>query len=532
MRISHLLAMFLALLTIVPLLVVLSAFGQPQGDVWQHLAQFVLPGVLLNTAWLLAGTLAGVLSIGVSLAWLTAMYRFPGQRFFSWALLLPLAMPAYVMAFSQIGLFDFTGPIQSYLREIWPSFPGLPPIRSRGGVMLVMVFALYPYVYLLARTAFLSQGRRALEAAQSLGLSRLAGFWRVALPMARPWIAGGAMLALMECLADFGTVSIFNYDTFTTAIYKSWFSLFNLPAAMQLAALLVLVVLLLAWLELRERGRRQYAGRLGAPFPPVSASRFAGWLMLGYCSLILLLAFGLPLGQLLWWAWLHVQEEFDSRYLAYVVRSVSIAGFSASLVALGALVLAWVSARHSGRWMMWINRMATLGYAVPGTVLAVGIFVPVAWLDNVLIEWLSPWGWSGGAILKGTLLVMLLAYMARFLAVGYQSVEAGFARITPAQADAARSLGCSERALLWRVYLPQLRGGMWAALLLVFVDVMKEMPISLMTRPFGWDTLAIRIFELTSEGEWERAALPALAIVGAGLLPVWFLSRNSEQQPC
>ncbi len=532
MRLSHLLAMSLALLTVIPLLVVLSAFSQPQGDVWAHLAQYVLPGVFRNTVWLLVGTLSGVLLLGVSLAWLTAMYHFPGRRFVSWALLLPLAMPAYVLAFAQIGLLDFTGPVQSFLRLHWPEFSGLPPVRSRGGVILVMVFSLYPYVYLLARTAFLSQGRRALEAAQSLGLGRMAGFWRVALPMARPWIAGGAMLAMMECLADFGTVSIFNYDTFTTAIYKSWFALFNLPAAMQLAAMLVLLVLLLAWLEFRERGRRQFAGRLGAPLPALKPGRWAGLAILIYCVLVLFLAFGLPLGQLIWWASQNWQVELDGRYFEFVSRSVSIALLAAALVTLAALALAWANAHSRSPRMVWVSRLATLGYAVPGTVLAVGVFVPVAWLDNLLISWLSPLGFTGGAILKGSLAVMLLAYMARFMAVGYQSVEAGFARITSAQIDAAKSLGCSDRSLLGRVYLPQLRSGLWVAVLLVFVDVMKEMPISLMTRPFGWDTLAIRIFELTSEGEWERAALPSLAIVAAGLIPVWFLSRSSEQQPC
>ena len=262
------LAALISSVTVLPLLVIALSFADVNADIWAHLSEFVLPRLLANTALLLLGVGVGVLLLGVPLGWLVAVHEFPGRRVFNWALMLPLAMPAYVMAFTQIGLLDFSGVLQSWLREVWGSSAWFPPIRSRGGVVLVMSLALYPYVYLLARDAFASQGRRALEAAQSLGLSPWQGFWRVALPMARPWLIGGVSLALMEALADFGTVSIFSFDAFTTAIYKAWFAMFSLSSASQLSSLLVLLVFALIWLEQRLRGGRAYhAGRLAQPQP-------------------------------------------------------------------------------------------------------------------------------------------------------------------------------------------------------------------------------------------------------------------------
>lgn len=525
------LVLLLAGLTLTPLLIVLSSFLDPQPEIWVHLSRYVLPDLLLNTAWLLLGVLVGVLLLGVSLAWLTAVYAFPGRHFFAWALLLPLAMPAYVLAFAQIGLLDYTGPVQSWLREWLGGSHAFPRIRSRGGVIVVLSLALYPYVYLLARNAFLTQGRRALEVAQSLGLSPWQGFWQVALPLARPWIVGGAMLALMECLADFGTVSIFNYDTFTTAIYKSWFALFNLPAAAQLASLLMLFVLLLAWLEGRERGDRRYhADSKAAPAVPLPLSGWRRYAASAFPCLVLLLAFGVPLVQLGYWAAGVWHDDLDSRYWQFVGSSLLLASLAAVLIAFAALTLSFVTRRYPQAWLRWAARLSTLGYAVPGTVLAVGIFIPIAWLDNQLLSLLEGLGYRPSTVLKGTVLVMLLAYLARFQAVAYQPIAAAMQRITHSQEEAAQTLGCSRRGLLWRVHLPQLRSGMLVAILLVFVDVMKEMPITLMTRPFGWDTLAVRVFELTSEGEWQRAALPSLAIVLAGLLPVLLLSRHSERR--
>lgn len=516
-------ALPIALLTLIPLLVVLSSFFNPQPEIWQHLSEYVLPRVLKNTAVLMLGVSVGVLLLGVSLAWLTSVCEFPGRRFFAWSLMLPLAMPAYVLAFVQVGLFDFTGPVQTLLREWTGDSSWFPRIRSTGGVILVLSLAFYPYVYLLARDAFLTQGKRAIEAAQMLGMSRRMAFFQVALPMARPWLIGGVLLVLMETLADFGTVSIFNYDTFTTAIYQSWFSLFNLPAASQLASILVLFVLALAVGEQWGRGRRRYAVR-GGVAQRITLRGAGRYLAVFWCAAVLLIAFVIPFIQLLVWVKMVWATDFDARYPWFILRSLAIGAMAALLVTGLGLVLVYVQRRYADT--RWLVRIATLGYAVPGTVLAVGVFIPVAWLDNLLIPVLAYFGVVTTQVLKGTLVVMLLALAARFMAVAFQPAEAAMQRITRNQEDAARSLGLSSRQVLGRLHLPLLKSGLLTAMLIAFVDVMKEMPITLMTRPFGWDTLAVRVFEMTSEGMWERAALPSFFIVMLGLIPVILLVRK------
>lgn len=520
-------AFLVSLITLIPLLVVLFSLFSPEPEIWDHLRHYVLPDLLVNTFWLALGVALGTGFLGVSLAWLTAVCEFPGRRFFSWALMLPLAIPAYVAAFVNIGLFDFTGPLQTALRLWFGSSAWFPPIRSRGGVILVMTLALYPYVYLLARNAFMTQGKRSLEVAQSLGLSRVAGFFKVALPMARPWIFSGIMLALMESLADFGTVAVFNYDTFTTAIYKAWFGLFSLASASQLASILVLMVLLLALGEQSWRGAKRYHATGKSNQSRYALKPLLGWISCLYAGLVLALAFAVPVGQLLVWCVEVYAEDFDSRYPMFVLHSVLLSGMAALLVVIAALLLAYTLRLYNDWPTRFFARLSTLGYAIPGTVLAVGVFIPVAWLDNQLIAFLKPW-FSGGAILRGTLTVMLLAYVARFLAPGFNAIDSAMQRITRSQEEAARGMGLSGWRLFMRVHLPLLRGGIFSAAMLVFVDVMKEMPITLMTRPFGWDTLSVRVFEMTSEGQWERAALPAIALVIAGLIPVILLTRQAE----
>ncbi|HYD81150.1 MAG TPA: iron ABC transporter permease [Paucimonas sp.] len=518
-----------SLITLVPLAVVLSSFLSPQPDIWGHLMQNVLPELLSNTFWLVLGVALGTGFLGVTLAWLTAVCEFPGSRFFSWALMLPLALPAYVMAFASIGLLDFTGPLQTWLRECFGSSAWFPRIRSRGGVILVMTLTLYPYVYLLARNAFLTQGKRALEAGQSLGLSRSAGFFKIALPMARPWIVGGIMLALMETLADFGTVAVFNYDTFTTAIYKAWFGLFSLSAASQLASILVLLVLLLVLAEQTLRGAKRYHAAGKSPHSRYRLGPRLRWFAFAYASAVLAVAFVIPVLQLLVWAAQVFAADFDARYPGFVWRSMLLSAMAAALVACAAVILAYAQRLYRDWPTLVFSRLSTLGYAIPGTVLAVGIFIPVAWLDNQLILLLKDWfGIHAIAVFRGTLAVMLLAYTARFLAAGFNPIDSAMQRITRSQEEAARGMGYTGLRLFARVHLPLLRGGILSAALLVFVDVMKEMPITLMTRPFGWDTLAVRVFEMTSEGQWDRAALPAVALVIVGLLPVLLLTRQSE----
>lgn len=518
----------IALLTLVPLAVVLASWLQPQPEIWGHLREFVLPAVLKNTLVMAAGVALLTAGLGMSLAWLTAVCEFPGRRFFSWALVLPLALPGYVLASVMVGLLDFSGPVQTALRAaLGPDF-ALPPVRSVGGATLVFGLVLYPYVYLLARQAFMTQGQRSIEAAQTLGLPRIRAFFRVALPMARPWWAAGISLALMEMLADFGTVAIFNVDTFTTAIYKAWLSLFNLTVASQLASLLALAVLLLIWFEQRARSRRRYTGT-GAVLQRIQLQGLPRLLASGWCATVLLLAFVVPVTQLLLWTIEVVRNDWDARYWGFIWHSLMLSALAALLVVACGLWVAYAQRQHPGKITQWGVRMSMLGYALPGMLLSVGLFVPIAWLDIQLEPLWEALGIQPAPMLKGTLVVMLLALAARFMAVGFEPMQAAMERITPSQEQAARSLGLGRWQVLRRLFVPMLRSGWLGASLLVFVEVMKEMPITLMTRPFGWDTLAVRVFEMSSEGMWERAALPSLCIVAAGLLPVLLLVRATEK---
>jgi iron(III) transport system permease protein len=386
-------------------------------------------------------------------------------------------------------------------------------------------------VYLLARNAFLTQGKRSLEAAQSLGLNRTQGFLKVALPMARPWIASGVMLVSMETLADFGTVAVFNYDTLTTAIYKAWFSMFSLSAASQLASLLIVIVFALIVIEQQFRSRMRYAEtKQSSRAPLIILTGWHSWVVAGFASATLFFAFLLPITQLFIWATHTFAEEFNQLYLGFLWHSLILSGLAALLICSVALLMVYSARRHPDMVTRIAVRIATIGYALPGVVLAVGIFIPIAWLDN----WFSKMAMQlfsieTGLLIQGTLVVMLIAYMIRFLAVGHNPIDSAMQRITFNIDEAAMGLGLNGWSMLKRVHLPILKGGIFTAVTLVFVDVMKEMPITLMTRPFGWDTLAVRIFEMTSEGEWEQAALPAVALVLAGLIPIALLTRQAEK---
>jgi iron(III) transport system permease protein len=515
-----------------PILIVALAWLTPAGDVWRHLAHTVLGELLRHTAVLIIGVGLGVFVLGAGLAWLVAMCDFPGRRVFDWALMLPLAVPAYVLAFVAVALLDFSGPVQGMMRTVFGSSAWFPPIRSAGGVIGVMVLAFYPYVYMLARAAFLAQGRRMLETGRVYGLTPWAAFMRVALPMARPALAAGVALALMEALADFGAVTVFNYDTFTTAIYKAWQGLFSLPAAAQLASLLLLFVALALIGEQQLRGRARYHVALRQE--RVERYRLVGsraWLATAACSIVLLLAFVIPLGQLLRWVWSAARVDLDARYLRFIFNTVSLGAAAAVATTLCALLLAYTYRLKPDRWVAGAVRFATLGYALPGSVLAVGIMLSFVWLDQRLAQALhAGLGIMAGPLLTGTLMALLLAYGVRFMAVAYGPIDSSFERIKPSLWQAARSLGASNREILWRVSVPLLRSGLLSAGLLVFVEVMKEMPATLLLRPFGWDTLATRVFEMTSEGQWERAALPAVTLVLAGLIPVVMLVRRSTSR--
>ncbi len=514
----------ISLFMLIPIVIVLLSWTQPVADIWAHMTAYVLPQVLKNTAILLFMVMAISGTIGTMLAWVTSMYRFPGQRFFSWALMLPLAMPAYVLAFVTVGLVDFSGPLQTSLRDLGID-TAIPSVRNVWGAGLVLSLAFYPYVYLLARQAFLSQGRRALEAGQMLGLSRGRVFFRLALPQALPWIIGGLLLASMETLADFGAVSVFNVDTFTTAIYKAWFGFFSLTTAAQLAALLISVVFIVVLFEQYWQAKRSHSLTQGSR-QRFDTSTPIKWTMTVLCTLVFAVAFFIPFLQLVYWTALNFRQDFDARYIGFVLNSIKIASMTTLFIAFLAIIIAWIKRQYPDKLTKLMTTLANLGYVVPGTVLAVGIFIPIAWLDNQMINA----GMISNQVLSGSVIVMLLALSTRFMTVSFQPVDRQLQRLTINQEAAAKLLSDSSYQRWRQVILPVLSPGVLTALLMSFVEVMKEMPITLMTRRQGWDTLAVRVFEMTSEGMWGRAALPSLLIVLVGLLPVWILLRQSDKQ--
>lgn len=521
----------IAALVLLPISVLLLSWAEIDRAIWSHLWDTQMTRLLGNTLVLVGGVGVGVTVLGVSLAWLTSLCEFPGRRWLDWALMLPFAVPAYVLAFVFVGLLDFSGPVQTLLREWFGSGLRLPRVRSTGGVITVLVLVFYPYVYLLARTAFLAQGRGLTEAARVLGLSPLAAFWRVALPMARPAIGAGLALAIMETLADFGTVSVFNFDTFTTAVYKTWYGFYSLSSATQLASLLLLFVMLVLL------GERYSRGRSGVPNErPRGAAlyRLHGWKAFAasaWCLLVFACAFVIPVLQLLVWVWQKGRFDLDERYGGLILHSLYLGGFAALLTVTVALLLAFARRLSATPEVRSAVGIANLGYALPGSVLAVAIMLAFSWLDNhAVIPLSSALGGAGKPLLLGSIGALLVAYLIRFMAVAYNPLEGALARIRPSLPEASRSLGVGGAGLFLRVYLPLLVPGALSAALLVFVDVLKEMPATLLMRPFGWDTLAVRVFEMTSEGEWARAALPALTLVLVGLFPVIGLIRRSARQ--
>ncbi|MDD0845125.1 ABC transporter permease [Pseudomonas sp. Gutcm_11s] len=525
-------AFAIAALVLLPLSVLALSWQEIDGQIWAHLWDTQMPRLLGNTLVLVLGVGVGVTLLGVSLAWLTSLCEFPGRRWLDWALMLPFAIPAYVLAFVFIGLFDFSGPVQSLLREWFGTGIRFPRVRSTGGVIVVLVLVFYPYVYLLARSAFLAQGRGLMEAARVLGQSPWQAFWRVALPMAWPAIGAGLALAIMETLADFGAVAVFNFDTFTTAIYKTWYGFYSLSGATQLASLLLLAVLLVLYGERRARGASRPASERPRGQALYRLRGWQAWAASAWCGLVFACAFVVPLLQLLAWFWQRGRFDLDERYAGLILHTLSLGALAALITVAVALLLAFARRQAPTQPIRSAVSLANLGYALPGSVLAVSIMLAFSFLDRELVIPLSTWlGGAGKPLLLGSLAALLLAYLVRFMAVAYGPLESGLARIRPSLPQAARSLGVGGPALFLRVYLPLLVPGALSAALLVFVDVLKEMPATLLMRPFGWDTLAVRIFEMTSEGEWARAALPALTLVLVGLLPVIVLIRRSARLP-
>ena len=523
-------------LVAMPILALLFLSLNPNNglELWQHLASTVLLDYALSSLTLMFGVAVLTLLLGVSSAYIVTQYRFKGVGFFNWALLLPLAMPAYITAYSYTGLLDVAGPIQNMLRESWGLAYGdywFPEIRSMGGAIFVLSFVLYPYVYLLARASFLEQSQHLRDVGRILGLNRRQSFIKITLPIACPAIMAGLALTLMETLADFGAVSYFGVNTFTTGIFRTWYGLGSISGAAQLALMLLSFVLLLLALEKNANKHQAFHTKKSKnPAEPEKLHGSKQVLVIFLVFLPLLFGFIIPVTQLLLWAVADNAELFTYRFWSLITNTVTLAALTALLAVALALLISYSHRISQSRVSRVAKKVAGLGYAVPGLVIAVGTLIPLAFLDNSIDSFLrAHMNISSGLLLSGTLVALITAYLVRFLAVAINSVDAGLNSIAPNMDQAARSLGLSPLAVLKKVHLPIINSSVLTALLIVFVDVMKELPATLVLRPFNFNTLAVRAYELAADERLSDAALPSLAIVLVGLLPVILLTKKIRE---
>ncbi|KEJ90354.1 ABC transporter permease [Sulfitobacter donghicola] len=525
-------ALLIAGLCALPMLAVLLAAVSGGTETVEHLVDTVLEGYTRTTLTLVCLVALGTFAIGVGAAWLVTMTRFPGVRIFEVALVLPLAFPAYVLAYAYTHVLDHPGIVQTSLRALtgWgPRDYWFPDIRSLGGAALMLVLVLYPYVYLLARAAFLQQSGTTFLAARALGSSPWAAFFKVSLPLARPAIAGGVLLAVMETIADFGTVAYFGVQTFATGIYTSWFSLFDRVGAAQLALCLLSFALLLAMLERLQRGDAKYhdPSRRAKVAPPLQLKGGKAALAVLLCAVPVLFGAALPIIVLFAMGLGSEQNLLSERYLGFIQNSATLASIAAIVTVCAAICIGFFQRMKTSRVSQAAAYVARLGYAVPGGVIAVGLMVPFATFDNALDAWMrSTFDISTGLLITGSIWLLIIAYMVRFLAAALGAYEGGQAMVHVNMDAASRSLGQGPIGTLRRVHLPILAPSLLTALLIVFVDVMKELPATLIMRPFNFDTLAVQAYRLASDERLEGAAVPSLVIVAMGLLPVILICRQ------
>jgi len=521
----------IAFIVTLPIAAVIFIALTPSDDIWAHLASTVLPLYIGTTLQLMIGVGLGTLVIGVGTAWLVSMCRFPGRSLFEWALLLPMAMPAYVIAYIYTDILEYAGPVQVLLRdtfgfatkrEYW-----FPEIRSLGGAISMMTLVLYPYVYLLSRAAFMEQSISVLDASRVLGRGPYRSFFSVALPLARPAIIIGVSLVLMETLNDFGTVDFFAVSTFTLGIYDVWLNMNNVAGAAQLATALLFFVVALVLAERFARRKKKYHH---------TSSKYdalPGYLLTGRskilatvaCSIPVLLGFLLPATVLGGYAIVHFETSMNTDFLGYAFNSFMLSSLVAGLaIGIGIFMAYGVRVRNE-RLLKVMVRLASLGYAVPGSVLAVGVLVTLGAVDNGIDGFMrDTFGISTGLLLSGTIVAVTFGYLVRFLAISFGSIEASLAKVTPNMDGAARSLGHSPVATLRRVHIPLIRASVLTAGMMVFVDCMKELPLTVILRPFNFHTLATFVHEYASDEQLGEASLAALSIVGFGIIPVIILS--------
>ncbi len=522
----------LSLLFSIPLAVVLGSIFFPAKEIWSHLADTVLTDYIINSLVLFVGVGSFSLILGVIPAWLVTMYRFPMSRYLEWALLLPMAIPAYIIAYSYTGMLDVAGLLQTSLREItgWQYRDyWFPEIRSLGGAITMLSLVLYPYIYLLARAAFIEQSVCVLEVSRTLGCNAIDAFRRVALPLARPAIMVGLSLVVMETLADYGTVQYFGVSVFTTGIFRTWFGLGNSLAAAQLSALLLVFVAVFLYLEKRSRrqARFHHTSNRYSSLMQQQLNKGSGLCALVSCVTPVLLGFIIPLLFLINLALDTYSEVLGKDFYLLLFNSLLLAFATAILALLIALFMAYSNRNSASSINRFMVRFVSMGYAIPGTVIAVGVLIPFAWFDNTLDAFLTEYfNISSGLLISGTVVILIFAYLTRFLAVSINTVEAGLIKIKPSMDEVAKTIGMSPISIIKRIHMPMMRGSLLTALLLVFIDVLKELPVTLILRPFNFNTLAVRTYELANEERLADAAVPALAIVLAGVIPVIMISNS------
>ncbi|GJL81214.1 MAG: iron ABC transporter permease [marine bacterium B5-7] len=526
-------AVFVATLVVMPVIAVVDLAFNPTENIWPHLVDTVLGYYLFNTVVLMLGVGISVFLTGVTTAWLVTMCRFPGRQYFEWLLLLPLAMPAYVIAYMYTDLLEYAGPVQSLIRDLFGFSSSrdywFPEIRNLGGAIMLMGLVLYPYVFLLARAAFLEQSAAMLEASRILGRGPWKTFLYVSLPIARPSIAVGVALALMETLNDYGTVDFFAVRTLTAGIYDTWLGMGNLGGAAQIASLMLVFVLVLIGIE--RFGRRNLAyyqqGTHLLPLPTYTLTGVCRWIAIGACSLPVVAGFFIPLIVMSRYAIIYFNKSWTVDFRTYAFNSFFLSALAAIVALAIALLVAYARRLHRGSVTSVAARIASLGYAVPGAVLAIGVIIPFASLDNFIDSFMRKWfDVSTGLLLSGTIFALVFAYVVRFLAVAVGQVESSLSKVSPSMDMAARTLGYKPLEVLLKHHLPLIRGGMLTAALIVFVDSMKELPATLILRPFNFSTLATDVFQYASDELIGESALGSLTIVLVGLLPVILLSRT------
>ncbi len=525
-----LMAGLMAMIVLIPIGVVLTSLWADTREIWAHLASTVLPRYVLNSLGLVLGVGLGSALIGIATAWLITMCRFWGRRIFEVVLLLPLSAPAYVLAYTYTDFLEFSGPVQTFIRQTLDLEAGqywFPSVRSLGGAILMLTLVLYPYVYLVTRLAFLEQSSTTLEASRSLGCGPWQTFGRVAIPLARPSIMASVSLVSMETLNDYGTVQHFGLQTFSTGIFRTWYGLGERVAATQLASLLLVLALSLILLERWSRRQARYyqSGHRHGSYVPYSLTGLRTVGAWAICSLPVILGFLLPGFLLVLMTLDSLPDSISPRFWGFARNSLMLSLITAVLAAAISLVLAYARRIHTEWSLRAAIQVASIGYAIPGSVIAVGVLISIGWLDNTLDSWFESWfGISTGLIFSGSVVAIVFAYLVRFLAVSFGTIEASLLKIRPHLDEAAQSLGSGRTKTFFNVHVPLLWRGVLTAMLLVFVDVMKELPATIVIRPFNFDTLAVRANQLASDERLAEAAAPALLIVLVGILPVMILS--------